>query len=361
MKVFKPMIAIAALVATSSVVADARVRVVHAAPFSDSPEGTSVTVTVDGSPLLEDFRFADFTGYVDLPAGSYDLAVTPTGAAEPAITATVEVEDGVDYTVLAVGNGSEQALSLWPLVDDAADPGEGSLGLRVVHAAPFAADSQATEVSIRTAGGAVVNGLTAVPYFAESGFFAVPAGNYDLKVASVDGSVNLIDPLPVDLPSGLDVTLIALGDGRNQPLGILALPVGLLETRAPVDNSIIGWWYSENAADEGILLQPVPARNQLVGTVYTYAADGSGEQRWFTFDSGEGGFDGREAMATLYTASGATLAGDEPAQIEAVGTVGLEFLSCSEAVATAMLDGGGEATWTLDRLVQTVDCTLDSD
>lgn len=171
--------------------------------------------------------------------------------------------------------------------------------------------------------------------------------------------MNLIDPLPAELPAGLDVTLIAIGDGINQPLGVLALPVGQLDTRTPVDNSVNGWWQSANAAEEGFVVQPIPARNQLVGTIYTYAADGSGEQRWFTIDSGEGGFDGREAMATVYTATGASLAGEANADIEAVGTLAIEFLSCSEGVASVMLDDGSEATWTLERLVQTVPCTLD--
>ncbi|WP_376690520.1 DUF4397 domain-containing protein [Wenzhouxiangella sp. EGI_FJ10409] len=352
------LVGLAATVAASSVLADARVRVVHAAPFSDSLEGSAVTVTANGDTLLEDFRFGDFTDYVELPAGSYDLAVFPAGAEDPAMSASVELSDDVDYTVLATGNGSTQDLALWPLVDDADAPGDGNLNIRVVHAAPFAAASEDTEVSIRTAAGDVVNGLVGVPYFAESGYFAVPAGTYDLKVASNDGTVNFIDPLPADLPAGLDVTVIAIGDGINQPLGILALPVGALETRTPVDNSVNGWWESANEAEEGLALLPIPARNQLVGSVYTYAPDGSGEQRWFTLDSGEAGFDGREAMGTLYTASGATLAGDESANIEEAGTFGIEFISCSEAVLTAMLDGGAEATWTLNRVVQTVDCNL---
>lgn len=358
MKQIAMIVGLAATMAASSVLADARVRVVHAAPFSDSLEGSAVTVTANGDTLLEDFRFGDFTDYVALPAGNYDLAVIPAGAEDPAITASVELTDDVDYTVLATGNGSTQDLALWPLVDDPMSPADDNLNVRVVHAAPFASDSAETEVSIRTAAGAVVNGLVGVPYFAESGYFELPAGTYDLKVASNDGAVNLIDPLPVDLPAGLDLTLIAIGDGINQPLGILALPVGLLETRRPVDNSVNGWWTSVNAAEEGLVLLPIPERNQLVGSIYTYAPDGSGEQRWFTIASDEGGFDGREATGTVYTASGATLAGDVSANIETVGSFAIEFLSCSSGVASVVLDGGVEASWDLERLIQTVGCNL---
>ncbi len=364
------LLAIGLLSASSLVLAEARVQVVHAAPFADSIEGSSVTVTANGDAVLEEFVFGEFTEYLALPAGDYDFAVTPTGSGEPAIEASVTLESGVDYTVLAIGDGVNQDLALWPLVDDATDPGEGNLNVRVVHAAPFAADPADTEVSIRTAGGDVVNGLVGVPYFAESGFFAVPAGNYDLKVASNDGQTNLIDPLAVDLPAGLDITLIAIGDGVNQPLGVLALPVGQLETRAPVDNSVNGWWASGLGGNEGFIFQPIPAQNRLVGTAYTWDLSGSGDPLWLTFDSCSGdvgggvcetpgAFDGTEAVAALYAYSGGTVAGSEPADGETIGLVSFEFIDCNTAIAVVELDDGTSVSWDLERLTQTVACTLD--
>jgi hypothetical protein len=358
------------LAASSLAMAEARVQIVHVAPFADSLEGTAVTVTANGDAVLNDFVFGEFTGYLDLPAGNYDLAVIPAGASDPAIEASVTLESGTDYTVLAVGDGANQELALWPLEDDAELPGPGNLNIRVVHAAPFAADLADTEVSIRTAGGDVVNGLVGVPYFAESGFFAVPAGEYDLKVASNDGQTNFIDPLPADLPSGINVTVIAIGDGLNQPLGILALPVGQLETRAPVDNSVNGWWGSGLGGNEGFIMQPIPAQNRLVGTAYTWALDGSGQPLWLTFDScasevGEegcatpGAFDGREATAAVYAFSGGVVADTEPAQGNSIGLVSFEFIDCSTAIAVLELDDGTSVSWDLERITQTLECTLD--
>jgi hypothetical protein len=363
-------LAVGLLAGSSLALADARVQIVHAAPFADTVEGSSVTVTVNGDAVLEDFVFGDFTGYLTLPAGDYDLAVFPTGAGEPAIEAGVTLDSGVDYTVLAVGDGVNQDLALWPLVDDAANPGSGNLNIRVVHAAPFAAALADTEVSIRTAGGDVVAGLVGVPYFAESGFFAIPAGNYDLKVASNDGQTNFIDPLAVDLPAGLDITVIAIGDGVNQPLGILALPVGQLETRAPVDNSVSGWWASALGGNEGFILQPIPAQNRLVGTVYTWDIDGSGDPQWLTFDSCSsevgaedcetpGAFDGREAVAGLYFFTGGTIGGTEPAEGDRMGLVSFEFIDCNTAIAVAEAEDGTSISWDLFRLTQTLPCTLD--
>ena len=56
-------------------------------------------------------------------------------------------------------------------VDDNTAPAMGNVAIRVSHLAPFASDLAATEVSIRTAGGDLVNGLTGVPYKVDSGFF----------------------------------------------------------------------------------------------------------------------------------------------------------------------------------------------
>ena len=350
--------------------AEVRVQIVHAAPFADSLEGTSVTVTANGAPVLENFLFKDFTEYLVLPAGDYDLAVIPTGATEPAITASVTLESGVDYTVLAVGDGVNQELALWPLVDTAGSADEGNLNIRVVHAAPFAADPTATEVSVRTAGGDVVNNLVGVPYFAESGFFAIPSGEYDLKVASNDGLTNFIDPLAVELPAGIDLTVIAVGDGVNQPLGLLALPVGELDLRAPVDNSVTGLWSAAAGSNEGFIFQPIPAQNRLVGTAYTYDPAGSGAPFWILFDSCQqplgadtctvpGAFDGRSAVANVYAFNEGTLGGDSPANGDVIGTVAIEFIDCTTAVAALELVDGGSVTWDLERLTQTLECTLD--
>lgn len=341
---------------SAGVLAQARIQVVHAAPFADTVAGTSVTVTANGAVLASDFTFGSFTPYVMVPAGQYDVEVTPTGADDAAITGRVILEDGVDYTALAVGDGVNQPLALFPLVDTAEVPAEGNLNIRVVHAAPFAATSASTQVSIRTAGGVVVNGLVGVPYLAESGFFEVPAATYDLKVASNDGTTNLIDPVPADLPAGANVTIIAIGDGANQPLGILAVPVGALDTRQVVDNSVSGWWQSLNTGREGFILQPIPAENRLVGTIYSWDPEGSGDPRWFTFD---GAFAGREALVEVQAFTGGQFGGDNDIDPIVAGTVAFEFLTCDTAVAALELTDGTEFTWDLGRLTQTLPCNLD--
>ena len=310
--------------------ADARVTVAHFAPFAENIDDTSVSVALNGTVAIENVKFKDFTDYIPLPAGEYTVDIIPTGTSTVAITATYTLEDGKDYTVYASGNGTLQPLELFALADDNTAPAMGNVKVRVVHTAPFAATLEATEVSIRTAGGDLVAGLQGVPYGVASGYLELPAGTYDLKVASNNGQVNYIDPLPVDLAGGTIATLFAVGDIVTQDLGIIATPIAELPLRNPVDTTANGAFGLDGSEAEGFFLVPIPAQNRLVGSWYTF--DGDGSPLWFTFDSclsdengcsTPGGFDGMSALTTLYQS-----AGGNPQTTVAVGTVQFDVISC---------------------------------
>lgn len=346
--------------------ADARVRVGHFAPFADTLAGTSVTVRINGADALTNVQFGDFTGYIPLAAGPYTLEVLPTGTSSVAISASVTLQDNVDYTVLAVGNGSLQPLSLQALVDDNSAPAAGNLKLRIVHAAPFAADDAGTAVSIRTDGGAVVGGLVGVPFFAASPVLEIPAGRYDLKVANPDGSVNLIDIAPLDLPAGVSLTVLATGDGINQPLGITALPLGALALERPVDASVSGHWYIPGRSTAGFAFTPVASGNRLVGSWYGWTA--GGQQVYYSLDSagplsGEGadingGFNNERAVFTVFSISGGTLLGAQDVQLTPAGTLTVDFLGCNTATAAFAFTGGASGSFPLENLTPTGICSL---
>jgi hypothetical protein len=332
---------------SQSAFSQAKVAVAHFAPFADTIDGTAVNISVNGAPVdaLQGVKFKQFTDYIEFVEGTYTIEVFPVGSAEAAITGEFPLTDGKSYTVYAAGDGVKQMLELRALEDDTTTPADGNLNLRVVHAAPFAADLAATAVSIRTADGMVVNNLSNVPYNVQSGFFEVPAGTYDLKVASPDGSVNYIDPLPAALPAGANVTIYAIGDGMNQPLGIIAFPVGELETRAPVDSSTNGTWEILEGSGTGFIFQPIPAQNRATGSWYTYV---DGEPIFFTFDScmemagacsNPGGFDGEMTTTDLYLNTGGGSAADDTVVTTKVGEIDFEFDGCLFAMATVRLDG----------------------
>ena len=364
------LLAMTAILAAQSVFAQARVAVLHLAPFASDTDATAVNVALNGDVALENVKFKDYVDYIELPAGDYDVDIIPVGATDPAISGSFSLADGTWYSVAAIGNGTTQDLELIALVDgDGSGPSEGNVWVRVAHTAPFAANSAATEVSVRTAGGDIVNGLQGVPYKADSGYFEIPAGTYDLKVASNDGSVNYIDPLPAALPAGASVTLFAIGDGSNQPLGILAFPVGELPLRTPVDNSANGWWDILEASGVGFILQPIPAQNRLVGTWYTYDADGN--PQFLTYDScqkGEnpedvcttpGAFDGVTAVTELFLSTGGGAQPGQEVTTTSIGTIEFEILGCDDAMAIVTLEGEDPEMYTAKRLTRPIPCTLD--
>jgi hypothetical protein len=214
-----------------------RARVAHLAPFAAVVEDTAVTVTINGEELLTDFKFTDFTDYVTLDgAGSIDVAVLVGETA--VIEETLVVAENTDYTLAAIGEGSNQPIGLWTLVDDNTPPAAGQAHLRIAHAAPFSSNLDDTKVDICTQDGMLVGGLAGVPYQVASGYLPLPAGTYDLKVTLTDptscAGLPIIDPDPVTLPDGAVVTVYAYGDAANQSPGLLAVPVGVLEVTPPL-------------------------------------------------------------------------------------------------------------------------------
>ncbi|MEJ8566151.1 DUF4397 domain-containing protein [Elongatibacter sediminis] len=347
----------------------ARVAVLHLAPFAPAIEDTAVDIAINGETTFTGVLYKDFVDYVELDAGDYMIEVFPAGTQTAVMSGMFSLEDDTDYSVFAVGNGSTQDLELLALQDANAMAPPATVHVRVVHAAPFAAAPADTEVSIRTAGGDVVNGLVGVPYGVTSGFFELPAGEYDLKVASNDGSVNFIDPLPAMLPAGGNITLYAIGDGINQPLGILAFPVGELATRTPVDNSANGWWNILEGSGQGFILQPMPSQNRLVGTWYTY--DEAGNPLFLTFDSCQedvgdngfecstpGAFDGLTAETALFLSTGGGPQDGQEVLTERIGTIDFEIGGCNDATARVTLDGEAPEIYTGKRLTQPLPCTL---
>ncbi|MBM7703892.1 DUF4397 domain-containing protein [Metabacillus iocasae] len=87
----------------------AKVRVGHF-----SPDAPAVNVgPKGGKPLFSNLKFKDVSAYAELPAGSYDLAVTTVdGNKEVLALPGTKVEAGKTYTVLAIN----KAQNLEPLV-----------------------------------------------------------------------------------------------------------------------------------------------------------------------------------------------------------------------------------------------------
>lgn len=206
------------MTAESEVVPGAMLQVAHLAPFAAAAD---VTVKVDGATALTGFSFAEGTAYLPIHFGSHKIEVFPAGSSTAAIVANVTLDPGEEYTALAVGGANGWPLELELLTDDNTAPTAGMFKLRLGHFAPFAAGA-GTLADVRLQDGTVI--LDDVPYGANSPYLELPAGMYDLKITSPDGSSTLIDPLPVTFAAGDILSAFAVGDGANQALGVFALP-----------------------------------------------------------------------------------------------------------------------------------------
>lgn len=171
----------------------ADVRVAHLSP--DAP-GVDVYVGLEpgaGDPTIPGLTYPDFFpeglsgDYVSLAPGTYDIAVTPTGATpeEPPIDADgVELEPNKDYTILAVGEltpeeEGEPEIQALPLVDngeeDPALPPRDKTLVRFVHASP---DAGAVDIGVKN-GPTLLEG---VEFGDASAYLEIDPGDYKITV-----------------------------------------------------------------------------------------------------------------------------------------------------------------------------------
>jgi hypothetical protein len=196
--------------AADDAVATGRVRVVHL-----SPDAPPVDIVVNGAPAVSGLAFKEASDYAGLPAGIYDVAVTPAGANETIVLgAHLPINAGTDATVVALG--TLDALDLLVLADDNTAPAFGNAKVRFVHASP---DAPAVDIAVK--GGPVL--FANVPFKGVGDYAEVPAGAYDLEVR-VAGTDTVALELPgVTLEDGQIVTVFAAGLLADGTLG--ALPI----------------------------------------------------------------------------------------------------------------------------------------
>jgi len=231
----------------------AQLAVAHLAPFASTLAGTSVTVTLDGTPVLTNVKYGDSTGYLTVAPGPHLVGVLPGGSATPAITASVVLSENLSYSAIAIGDGVNQPLSLLGLLDDTT-PVLGVAKVRIGHLAPFASGGAAADLRLQD--GTPI--LTNVLFSQVSPYLTLPAGTYDFKITAPGGTPTLIDLLPVTVSSNSIQSVFATGDVINQPLGAFAWPSNLPGFFLPL-------------ATYGVtVVPPTAAQSQYVGKVVTY-------------------------------------------------------------------------------------------
>jgi len=186
-----------------------QIRVTHAS--GDTP-AVSIYVGDATDATITALEFGDGTSYLDLPEDSYTFNVRtadadPTSA--PALTATLAPAAGDIVNVVAVGTLSAEDtvdLELIAVTEDRTAPADGSIRLRVIHAAGALPD-----VDVYTLGdGAPSPVLTDFLYKDASPYLDLPAGEYLFGIDADN------DPTTIEarfatgaIPAGSIVTAIA--------------------------------------------------------------------------------------------------------------------------------------------------------
>jgi hypothetical protein len=192
-----------------------RVRAVHL-----SPDAPAVDVLLDGTEVLSGVTYLISSEYLDVPTGDRTFRVEPTGTNTAVIEATVPVGEDIDYTLLAV-NTVENIEPLY-LTDDNTAPAPGQARIRVLHGAPSVGN---VDVYVTAPGAALgTPTLTNVPFKGASGYLAVPAGRYQVRVTptGVPGTVAINQE--INAPANVVATAIAVErQGGGAPFSIAVL------------------------------------------------------------------------------------------------------------------------------------------
>ena len=189
----------------------AQVRAIHA-----SPDAPAVDIYVEGSstPIATNVAYGAATGYVTVPAGTYNIQLRPTGAdsSTDPIYETGNVSLGADAVLTAVAAGllnsvdAADAFRIIPQFEGFATPASGNAIVRILHAG---SDAPTVNLDVGADGS---NEITNLARFADTGAAGVdlPGGSPLTIAVVVDGLTVTTFTTPA-LSAGTEYFLIATG------------------------------------------------------------------------------------------------------------------------------------------------------
>jgi len=216
---------------------DAKLSVLHAVP------GLTVDVYVNNALTLDDFTPGSLAGPLDLPAGTYSVAITAADAADASAPAIgpidLQLAANGNYTAIAhLTPAGEPTATLYTNDTSTLAAGEGRLTVRHDAAAPA--------VDVLAGGAAVVSNLSNP----DEKVLNLPAGTVSASVAATGTTTPVIGPADVNVAEGVNTIVYAWGsldDGNlalavqtidglhSDPSGVPAGSAGLVATNRPAD------------------------------------------------------------------------------------------------------------------------------
>jgi len=237
------LVALAGIVPAHAADGDAQLSVFHGVP--DTP----VDVYVNGDLTLDDFEPGDVAGPLELPPGTYSVAITAADAADASAPVIgpidLPLEGGRSYTAAAhLDAAGTPTATLFTNDTATLAAGEGRLTVRHVAAAPA--------VDVLAGGTAVITNLVNP----NESLLTLPAGTVSASVAATGTTTPVIGPADVNVAEGVNTIVYAWGsleannlalavqtvDGlHSNPGGVPAGSAGLVATNQPGDTGGL-WW-----------------------------------------------------------------------------------------------------------------------
>ena len=206
----------------------ATLSVLHGVP------GLTVDVWVNGERTLDDFAPGELAGPLELPAGTYTVAITTSDAADassPAIgPVDLPLQSGGSYTAVAhlTADGDPTA-TLFTNDTSQTAAGQGRLTVRHVAAAPA--------VDVLAGGTPVMTNLTNP----NEQVLNLPAGTVSAAVAPTGTTDPVLGPTDVTIAEGVSTILYAWGSLDDDTLAIAAQTIdGLHSAPAGVPSGELG-------------------------------------------------------------------------------------------------------------------------
>jgi hypothetical protein len=238
---------LSAVTASPAFAATSKVSVVHGIP------GQPVDVYVNGKKTLDNFQPGKVAGPLDLPEGTYDLALTKPG--DPVANAILkadgaQIPGGANISIVAHLDADGQP-KITPFVNDVSKTAAGKARLIVRHTAA------APAVDVRAGGQPVFKALTN-PNEAKAD---IDAGTVSADVVLAGQSDPVLGPANLDLEEGTATIVYAIGSAQDKTLALVSQTIGGLHSAPGGVPSGSGglaatgpqaWWYVLAAA--GVLL-----------------------------------------------------------------------------------------------------------
>jgi hypothetical protein len=200
----------------------ANVRVVHAA--SDAP---MVNITANDSILnnLEGVDYQVASSRFEVETGMYDIGVTGILPGENAevLQADVTLEADMNYDIFAVGNVSDDTLSLLTVTSMETAVDTGNAQVQIVHAASMA---PTVDIYVTAPGTDITTEqpLVTAEFTDATDLIQVPAGDYQIRITPAGETTVVYDSGTVNLTDGADLLIAAtnnVGTG-DSPVTLLA-------------------------------------------------------------------------------------------------------------------------------------------